>query len=76
MLRSEYLSVIERRLVVPIQVRQMDLEPSNPSTTKWFALCEHEKASRKVITHLIKVRWNRISTTSEVDIMREIELFS
>lgn len=55
-------------------VCEMDLKPVETLLAKRLALCELKQTTVDVGTHVVEVRRNGIDTTSEVHVVREVDL--
>lgn len=51
----------------------MDFHPPKPALTKRFCFAENKQPTGEIITDMIQVRRDRVSTTSEVNIVGQIE---
>ena len=60
-------------LVEPSQVCNLDFQPSQATGPERLGLAEEKKSSTVVGSHLVEIGRERVSTTTEVHVVREIE---
>ena len=61
---------VKAPLIEPVQVGKVDLKPTQATFSKRFSFSEHEKSTTEIITDVIKVRWNGVSATTEIKVVR------
>ena len=69
-------SLIEAALVKSAQVGQMDLQPPQATFTEGLSLGEEKESTRKIVTNVVQVRWDRVCSTTEVHVVGEVELIT
>jgi hypothetical protein len=52
----------------------VNFEPLQTTLSEFFAFSQHQQSSRKIIAHVIEMRRHGIDSSSEINIMREIEI--
>ena len=73
MLLHKLHPLIKRTLIVPIQIRQMDLQPPQPTFSKGLCLAKFHQPATEVVSHLVEVWGERVGPASEVDGVWEVE---
>ena len=73
MLVDESDSVVEAGLVETVQVGQVDLEPSETAFAERFRFCEFEQTTREIITDVVQMGREGVGTSTEIDVVGEVE---
>lgn len=73
MVDRELFSVFEARLVEPVQIGEMDSKPHQTAFTERFLDTKRQQTSSEIVTNRVQVRRNRIRSSTEIEIMRDIE---
>ena len=66
-------TLIETSLIETIQASQMNLQPSQTRFSEWSSFRKSNQPSTKVITNMVEMRRDRVSATTEVDVVRKVE---
>ena len=74
-LHSVSFPFIEARLVESSQIGEMNLQPPQSSFSQRFRLSEHQQPSTHVVSDVGKIGRDRVGSTSEIEVVREIESF-
>ena len=51
----------------------MDLQPPQPTFTQGLSFGEEKESTRKIVTDVIQVWWDRVCPTTEVHVVGEVE---
>ena len=73
MLVDESDSVVEAGLVEPVQVGQVDLEPSETAFAERFRFCELEQATGEIVADVVQMGRKGVGTSTEIDVVGEVE---
>ena len=66
-------ALVEARLVVPVQVGQVDFQPPQTPRAERLRLSEEEQPAAEVVADVAQVRRDGICAPTEVDVMREVD---
>ena len=66
-------SVVEAGLVEPVQVGQVDLEPSETAFAERFCFGEFEQATREVVADVVQMGREGVGAATEIDVVGEVE---
>ena len=65
----ELHALVETRLVVPVQVREVVLDPPQPALAERLRLVEQERVTAKVVTDVAQVGRGRVRAATEVEVV-------
>jgi hypothetical protein len=57
--------------IVELRFHNAYLEPIEPLLSQWLTLGENQQRPRQIRAEVIEVRWTRVRTAPEVDVVRE-----
>ena len=69
----ELHALVETRLVVPVQVREVDLDPPQAALAERLRLVEQERVTAKVVTDVAQVGKGRVCAAPEVEVVRQVK---
>ena len=69
----ELHALVEARLVVPVQVREVDLQPAQPALAEHLRLVEQEQPATQVVADVVQMRRDGVRPAAEVDVVREVD---
>ena len=73
-LHSPLLSLVKARFIEAPDVCEMDLQPSQTGDTKRAFVSKLEQATAEIIADVVEMGRDRISSASEIEVVREVEL--
>ena len=65
-------ALVETRLVVPVQVREVDLDPPQAALAERLRLVEQERVTAKVVTDVAQVGRDRVRAATSVEVVRQV----
>ena len=71
-----FSSLNDRELVLSNFIRQMNFKPKQALFTQRLAISKFQKSSIKISSHMVKMRWDRIDSPSEIHVVREVDVIN
>lgn len=66
-------TLVEAGLVVTVQVGQMDLQPAQSTLAQRLSLGKLQQPSTQIIANMVQIGRDGVSTSTEIDVVREIQ---
>lgn len=66
-------SIFETSFVETTKIRKMNLQPLESVFTQWFPIIKLQEPPRKVVSNVVQIWRDWVSTASEINVMRKVE---
>lgn len=72
-LDRKLFTVPEARLVESVQVGEMNSKPHQTTLAKRLLDAEREQTSCEIVSNRVQMRWHRICSTSEIEVVGDVK---